>query len=116
MNNNQTLKIAAAALVASACVYSEYEKHKALMSKKKYKARSYVMLPNSRAALRAQLGHQNILAEMRLQDESRFINYLRMPADIFDKLLGIVGPNITKSSMGPNLPIDASVKLAMTLR
>lgn len=74
------------------------------------------MLPKVRAALQAQYGYQNVLAEMCLQDKSRFFNYLRMDAATFDKLLAIVGPSITKSSMGPNLPLTASVKLAMTIR
>lgn len=71
---------------------------------------------------------------MRLQDQKRYINFLRMSPDVFDELLRIVGPSITKSSIAkssttkskynkvkqsqvkPNSPIRAPVKLVLTLR
>lgn len=83
---------------------------------KKYKPRQYIMRPNDRKKLRERFGHQNLLAEMRLQDPNRFRNYLRMSAAMFDKLLNIVGPSITKSILGPTTPINPSTRLAITIR
>lgn len=70
--------------------------------------------PDACKKLRDKFGHQNLLAEMRLQDPNK--NYLRMSAEMFDKLLSIVGPSITKSSFGPNVPINPSTRLAITIR
>lgn len=81
-----------------------------------YRKRRYVMTPADRERIRIRHGHQHILNEMRLQDTNRYKNYLRMSPEIFQKLLSIVGPSITKSSMGPTMPIDPSTKLALVIR
>lgn len=57
----------------------------------------------------------NLLEEMRLFDKEAFYNFVRMPADLFDKLLAIVGPFITKS-YGVRVPIPAKTRLELTLR
>lgn len=112
-NNNK--KLALVAIVATAASYVQY-KELERVQKRGYKTRSFVMKPKVRATLRELHGHQNILAEMRLQDESRYANYLRMSPDMFDNLLRLVGPQITKSVMGPTMPISPSTKLALTIR
>lgn len=115
MDNNR--KVAAVVIVATAATYLQYRAMQTAVAQKRiYKTRSFIMKPKVRAQLRELHGHQNILTEMRLQDESRYTNYLRMSADMFDKLLHVVGPSITKSVMGPTMPICASTKLALSIR
>lgn len=60
-------------------------------------------------------GAEYLISEMRLTDTDKFVNYLRMSAEIFDQLLLIVGPQITKL-VCIREPISASSRLALTLR
>lgn len=53
---------------------------------------------------------------MRLQGDETFYNYMRMTATMFDTLLSIVGPDITKIETNWRIPIPAAARLAMTIR
>lgn len=59
--------------------------------------------------------YHNLLQEMRLTDQEKYFNYLRMSSDIFKKLLEIVGPRLTKMYCVRE-PISAGERLALTLR
>lgn len=64
---------------------------------------------------RRQGAYQNLLNEMRLLDQPKYFNYLRMTSDKFNILLGIVGPKLTKLYCVRE-PISAGERLALTLR
>lgn len=64
---------------------------------------------------REQGDHYNLIREMRQFDESRFIGHLRMSPKIYDKLLSLVTPLITKDSFHRE-PIDPGTRLEITLR
>ena len=57
----------------------------------------------------------NLLVEMRLQDPEKYFNYLRMSPTIFNELLNIVGPLITKQKVVRS-PIEARTRLEVTVR
>ena len=40
--------------------------------------------------------HDQLMMELRNEDPASFTNFLRMPQDMFEELLDIVGPRITK--------------------
>ena len=50
------------------------------------------------AERRLQFGHYDdrLLAELRMEDQSSFFNFLRMPPEMFDELSNRVGPRIRK--------------------
>lgn len=70
---------------------------------------------NTEKRRREQGDHWNLIPEMRKYNESRFTEHLRMTPQIFDKLLRLVAPLITKNSMY-RLPIDPGTRLEVTLR
>ena len=59
--------------------------------------------------------YHNLLQEMRLTDNEKYFNYLRMSNDTFQKLLNIVGPRLTKVYCVRE-PISAGKRLVLTLR
>lgn len=64
--------------------------------------------------LRKELGHfENLINEMLIHDHDKFFNYTRMSPEIFDHLLNLIAPKITKSA--PNA-IPAKFRLLLTLR
>lgn len=118
MNRQNSRAFLAAATIQTVAVAlsAMEEEERSLNKKRKPKKRHYVMKRACQEEMRNRLGHQNVLAEMRLKDPSSFQNYLRMTTDQFDKLLNIVGPSITKSIFGPTMPINPSTRLAITIR
>lgn len=118
MNRQNSRAFLAAATIQTVAVALSVmeEEERSLNIKRKQKKRHYVMKRAYQEEMRNLLGHQNVLAEMRLKDPSSFQNYLRMTTDQFDKLLNIVGSSITKSIFGPTMPINPSTRLAITIR
>lgn len=64
---------------------------------------------------KSQGAFHNLIQEMRLTDSERFINYLRMSSETFDKLLSIVGPSL-KKLYHVREPISCAERLTLTLR
>lgn len=60
--------------------------------------------------------YNNLLRELRAEDPASFINYLRMPPEMFDELLARLGPRLTKKETNWRKPLDPGLKLALTLR
>ncbi len=60
-------------------------------------------------------GESHLVEEMRLFDEETHFNYFRMSRRKFDRLLHLIGPEITRGN-NHTLPIDPVKRLAMTLR
>ena len=60
--------------------------------------------------------YDQLMVELRNEDPASFINFLRMPPEMFDELLERVGPRITKQHTWYREPIDPGLKLALTLR
>lgn len=63
----------------------------------------------------SQGAYHNLLQEMRLTDQEKYFNYLRMSCDTFNKLLNIVGPKLNRIYWTRE-PISSSERLALTLR
>ncbi|KAK6167936.1 hypothetical protein SNE40_021859 [Patella caerulea] len=60
--------------------------------------------------------YDKLLVELRNEDPTSFTNFLRMPPDMFDELLGRVGPRITKQHTWYREPLESGLKIAPTLR
>ena len=66
---------------------------------------------------RRQFGlYDQLLVELRQEDQKSFKNFMRMPPDMFDELLARVGPRITKQTTRYREPLEPGLKLALTLR
>lgn len=64
--------------------------------------------------LRSEYGHfHNLVAEMRQQDKDKFFNFTRMSPEMFDDLMNLVRPRITKYSSNA---IPAECRLLITVR
>ena len=66
---------------------------------------------------RRQFGlYDQLLVELRNEDQASFKNFMRMPPEMFDELLTRVGPGITKQNTHYREALDPGLKLALTLR
>lgn len=66
---------------------------------------------------RRQFGlYDQLLVELRNEDQAAFKNFMRMPPDMFDELLNRVGPRVTKQNTTYRQAHDPGLKLALTLR
>ena len=60
--------------------------------------------------------YNNILQELRLDDQENFRRYIRMNTDTFEELRRLVAPLIQKKTTRLRKPISVEEKLAVTLR
>lgn len=60
--------------------------------------------------------HLNVINEVQLSDPKDFNNYFRMNIDIYNQLLCMVAPFITKKNTNMRESISANERLAVTLR
>jgi hypothetical protein len=60
--------------------------------------------------------YDQLLVELRNEDQRSFKNFMRMPPEMFDDLLARVGPRITKQYTWYREPLEPGLKLALTLR
>ena len=60
--------------------------------------------------------YEQLLLELRTEDQRGFKNFMRMPPEMFDELLDRVGPRITKQQTWLRKPLEPGLKLALTLR
>ena len=66
---------------------------------------------------RLQFGrYDRLLAELRMEDQQSFFNFLRMPPEMFDELLNRVGPRIRKMDTHYRKALEPGMKLASTIR
>jgi hypothetical protein len=66
---------------------------------------------------RSELGaYETLLSELRVEDESSFLNFVRVSPNIFDDLLAKVQPIIERKTTNFRKPISAGMRLAITLR
>ena len=66
---------------------------------------------------RLQFGHYDrLIAELRMEDQQSFFNFLRMPAEMFDELLNRVRPRTHKADTRFSKAQEPGLKLAITLR
>ena len=54
--------------------------------------------------------------ELRYEDNASYFNFLRVPPDMFDDLLGRLGPPIAKQDTSYLKALEPGLKLAMTMR
>ena len=59
--------------------------------------------------------YHRLMSELRIEDIEAFTNLLRMPPEMFDELLDRVGPRLTKRISNCRSPVEAGMKLAITL-
>ena len=59
--------------------------------------------------------YDHLMVELRREDQTEFINFMRMPPEMFNELLERVGPRISKERTWSREPIEPGVKLAITL-
>jgi len=57
-----------------------------------------------------------LLVELRKEDVPSFKNFMRMPPEMFDEILGRIRPAITKKTTWMRKPLEPGLKLAVTLR
>ena len=60
--------------------------------------------------------YDQLMMELRREDQRSFTNFMRMPPEMFDEILERVGPRITKQYTTFRTPLDPGMKLAVTLR
>ena len=60
--------------------------------------------------------HRLIMYELRYEDNASYFNFLRVPPDMFDELLGRLGPPIAKQDTSYPKALEPGLKLAMTMR
>ena len=60
--------------------------------------------------------YDQLLLELRTEDQRGFKNFMLMPPEMFDELLDRVGPRITKQQTWLRKPLEPGLKLALTLR
>ena len=60
--------------------------------------------------------YDRLITELWREDGKSFLNFLRMPPDMFDEILERVGPRITKQRTHFRDPLDPGLKLSITLR
>ena len=69
------------------------------------------------AERRLQFGHYDqLMRELRMEDQQSFFNFLRMPPEMFDELLNRVGPRIQKRDTIFRKALEPGLKLAITIR
>jgi len=79
--------------------------------------RSCWVRPWLSAKRRLKFGHYDrLMAELRMDDQQSFFNFLRMPPQIFDELLKRVGPGCHKMDTHYRKALEAGLKLAITIR
>ena len=57
-----------------------------------------------------------MMVEVRREDQKSFINFLRMPPEMYDEILERVSHRITKQKTWMRDPIEPGMKLAITLQ
>lgn len=96
-------------------MFTIYLKLKRLESAKKQK-RKYWVRPIFRLERRRLQGaSDNLVLEMQLNDPNKYLNYLKMSSETFQRLLALVGPGITKQECIRE-PIPPRTRLEVTLR
>ena len=75
------------------------------------------MRPWLSAERRLQFGHYDrLLAELRMEDQQSFFNFLKMPPEMFDELLNIIAPRIRKMDTNYRKALEPGMKLSITIR
>ena len=60
--------------------------------------------------------YHRLMPELRYKDPASYFNFLRVPPDMLDELLGRLGPIIIKQDIRYRKAIEPGLKLAMTMR
>ena len=69
------------------------------------------------AERRLQFGlYDKLLAELRMEDQQSFFNFLRMPPEMFGEQFNRVGPRIRKMDTHYRKALEPGMKLAITIR
>ena len=60
--------------------------------------------------------YDQLMTELRREDQKAFVNFLRISPEMFDEILERVGPRITRQRTHYRDPLHPGLKLAITLR
>ena len=60
--------------------------------------------------------YHNLMAELRNEDQSSFVNFLRIPPEMFDELHERCAGRLTKQTTNYRQPLEPGLKLALTLQ
>lgn len=86
-------------------------------NRRQRKQRSVWVRPWLSADRRLHFGDwDQLMTELRLEDEQSFYNFVRLEPQMFDELLQRVGRRITKEHNNYRAPLEPGLKLAITLR
>ena len=78
---------------------------------------SYWVRPWLSAKRRLKFGHYDrLMAELGMEDQQSFFNFLKMPPQLFDELLNRVGPRCHKMDTHYRKALEPGLKLAITIR
>ncbi|KAK3108095.1 hypothetical protein FSP39_001045 [Pinctada imbricata] len=60
--------------------------------------------------------YNRLMTQLRLEDEASFINFIRMPPQLFDEILQRIEHRMNKRATNFRRPLEAGLKIAVTLR
>ena len=88
-----------------------------VQARQRRRAKRFWVRPWLSADRRLQFGHYDqLLRELRMEDNSSFFNYMRMEPLMFDEILNRVSPRIQKSDTNFRKALEPGLKLAITIR
>jgi hypothetical protein len=88
----------------------------AIKNERNERKRQFWVRPIFNAERRLQQGaSDNLVKEMVAEDKEKYVDYFRMPHQIFEALLALVGPIIAKQYVIRE-PISSNIRLQITLR
>ena len=88
-----------------------------IQARRRRRAKRFWVRPWLSADRRLQFGHYDqLMRELRMEDNTSFFNYMRMEPHMFDEILLRVGPRIQKSDTKFRKALEPGLKLAITIR
>ena len=88
-----------------------------IQARRRRRAKRFWVRPWLSADRRLQFGHYDqLMRELRMEDNTSFFNYMRMEPHMFDEILLRVGPRIQKSDTKFRKALEPGLKLAFTIR
>ena len=105
------------AVLLQDCIQTELALHTYVQARRRRRQRNRRFWVKPWIDRRQEFGlYDQLMAELRREDQTDFINFMRMPPDMFDEVLERVGPRIAKQRTWYREPLEPGLKLAITLR
>ena len=88
-----------------------------VLARQRQRAKRLWVRPSLSADRRLHFGHYDqLLRELRMEDNSSFFNYMRMEPLMFDELLNRVSPRIQKSDIQFRKALEPGLELERIMR